>query len=273
MHFVNYSFGVEGSASSARNARLNGAPPELREVIDASLESYVKEESHRAKLDEQDKSDLVSAKCASHYEGKKEKLENAVASAHDAAQLAVTLERRDRVLETDLEDQRETARREISRNEALNEMVDGHRKGVNRIHQAIVPLIEARRAQVAVDGKGKGRDIPWEKMLSPKVLEEVRPDELIRRARQAGVKDLDLQQAPQSVEPWVPPGMLKADDFVVGKDCSVCHMYGTTAPWVWQDSRALLQQTIICKKCYACVKRDGGMYVNGGWWRFVSADC
>ena len=54
--------------------------------------------------------------------------------------------------------------------------------------------------------------------------------------KQAGVKDSDLQQALQSVELWVPPGMLKEDDFVIGKDCSVCHMYGTTAPWVWQDS-------------------------------------
>ena len=67
MHFVDYSFGAEDPAGSARNALLNGAPPELREVIDASLESYVKEESHRAKLDAQDKSDLISAKCASHY--------------------------------------------------------------------------------------------------------------------------------------------------------------------------------------------------------------
>ena len=158
-------------------------------------------------------------------------------------------------------------------NKTLNKQVDENRKGMNRIHQAIRPLIGARRAQIALDDKGKGRDISWEDMLSPRVLEQVRPDELVRCARQAGMKESDLQQALQSVEPWAPPGVLKADDFVVGKDCSVCHMYGTTASWVWQDSRALLQQTIICEKCYACVRRDGGMYVNSCWWRFVSADC
>ena len=144
---------------------------------------------------------------------------------------------------------------------------------MNRVHSAVGPLIEAKRAQFAEDVKGKGRGKGWEMMLSPKVLEEVRPDELIRRTRQAGVKDSDLQQALQGVEPWAPPGMLKADDFVVGRDCSVCHMYGTTAPWVWRDSQELRRQTIICQDCYECVRRDGGMYVNGGWWQFVSADC
>ena len=236
----------------------------------------MKEESHRAKLDAQEENDLISAESMSRYEGKREKLENAAASAHRAAQLTVTvtIERRDRALENDLEDRREAARREISKNEAQRKLVDGHRKGVNRIHRAIVPLIEAKRAQFAEDILGPfRRGKPWETMLSPTVLEEVRPDELIKRARQAGVKDLDLQQALKSAEPWAPPGMLKADDFVVSGDCSVCHMYKTTAPWVWQDSQALLRQTIICKECYACVRRDGGMFVNGGWWRFVAADC
>ena len=116
----------------------------------------MKEESHRAKLDAQEENDLFSAECVSRYEGKREKLENAAASAHRAAQLTVTFERRDRALENDLEDRREAARREISRNEAQRKLVDGHRKGLNRIHRAIVPLIEAKRAQFAEDVKGKG---------------------------------------------------------------------------------------------------------------------
>ena len=159
-------------------------------------------------------------------------------------------------------------------NETLNEQVDLNRKGTSRIHQAIRPLIESRRAQIVLglSFRDKERDIRWEEMLSPKVLEQVRPDELIRRARQAGVKESDLQQALQSVEPWATPGLLKADDFVISRDCSVCHTYGTTTPWIWRDSREVQRQTFICQNCYECVRRDSGMYVNGGWWQF-NADC
>jgi hypothetical protein len=76
--------------------------------------------------------------------------------------------------------------------------------------------------------------------------------------------------------------MLTEDDFIVSTDCSVCHMFKTTAPWIWQKSivcpadssaQTLLERTIICEECYACVVRDSGMYINGGWWRFVAADC
>ena len=42
-------------------------------MIDASLESYDKEESRRAKLDVQEESNLISAAGASLYEGKRER--------------------------------------------------------------------------------------------------------------------------------------------------------------------------------------------------------
>ena len=86
--------------------------------------------------------------------------------------------------------------------------------------------------------------------------------------------DLELQQALGSVQPWAPSGILTEDDFIVSTDCSVCHMFKTTAPWIWQKStgcsadgsaQMLLERTIICEACYACVVRDSGMYIDGGW--------
>ena len=74
---------------------LNGAPAELHEVIDALLESYVKEESHRVKLNAQEENNLISAECVSLYKGKREKLENAAALAHRATQLTVMFEQQD----------------------------------------------------------------------------------------------------------------------------------------------------------------------------------
>ena len=52
-------------------------------------------------------------------------------------------------------------------------LVDGHCKGMNHVHSAIVLLIKAKWAQFAEDVKGKGQGKLWETMLSPKVLKEV----------------------------------------------------------------------------------------------------
>ena len=144
-----------------------------------------------------------------------------------------------------------------------------------------MPLIEAKGAQ-SEDVKGKGHSRPWQTTLSTRVLEAVSLDVLIKRTQQAGVDEVELQQALVNVLPWAPSGKLTKDDFTVETDCLVCHMVKTTAPWVWQKSagcsadgsaQMVLERTIICEACYACVVRDGGMYIDGGWWRFVAADC
>ena len=150
------------------------------------------------------------------------------------------------------------------------------------MRSVVILLIEAKQAQLAEDIKGKGCGRPWETTLSTSVLKAVRPDELIRHTQQAGMDDLELQQVLESVQPWVPSGILTEDDFIISTNCSVCHMFKMTAPWVWQKSigcsadssaQMLLEHTIICEECYACVVHDSGMYVNSGWWRFVAADC
>ena len=59
-------------------------------------------------------------------------------------------------------------------------------------------LMDAKRAQ-SEDGKGKGRSRPWQTTLSTRALEAVNPDVLIERAREAGVDEVELQQALGSV--------------------------------------------------------------------------
>ena len=62
------------------------------------------------------------------------------------------------------------------------------------------------------------------------------------------------------MQPWAPSGILTEDDFIVSTDCSVCHMFKTTAPWVWQkatgytadgNAQMALERMIICEECYA----------------------
>ena len=101
------------------------------------------------------------------------------------------------------------------------------------MRSAVMPLIDAKWAQ-SEDGKGKGRSRPWQTTLSTHALKAVGPDELIKRAWEAGMDEVELQQALGSVLPWAPSGKLTKDDFTVRTDCSVCHMVKTTALWVWQ---------------------------------------
>ena len=61
-------------------------------------------------------------------------------------------------------------------------------------------LIDAKRAQ-SEDGKGKGGIRPWQTRLSTRELEVVNPDELIERAREAGVDEVELQLALQACGP------------------------------------------------------------------------
>ena len=140
-------------------------------------------------------------------------------------------------------------------------------------------LIDAKQAQ-SEDVKGKGCSRPWQATLSTHVLKAVSPDELIKHAQQAGVDEVELQQALVNVQPWAPSGILTEDDFTVSTDCSVCHMVKTATLWVWQKStgcsagssaQMVLECIIVCEVCYACVVCDGGMCIDGGWWRFVAA--
>ena len=59
---------------------------------------------------------------------------------------------------------------------------------------AVIPLIDAKRAQ-SKDVKGRGHSRPWEATLSTCVLEAVSLDKLTRHAQQAGMDEVELQQA------------------------------------------------------------------------------
>jgi hypothetical protein len=254
----------------------------VRQVFDTSLESYDKDEARRAKFEEQEHTDLDCAAGASLYEGRRYRLEQPAASAHPATRLAVTRTRMDWANGDKDSVWREKARQEETRNQARRDRAEAKHKALTRLRSAIIPLIEAK-----LDRKGKGRGRSCETIVSTCALEAMRPSGLIKCARQAGVHDQVLQQALRSVQPWKPTGMLTEDDFIVldmlmEDDCSVCHMFKTTTPWIWQKSiecpadsseQTLLERTIICEDCYAIVVRDNSMYVNGCWWRFVATDC
>jgi hypothetical protein len=260
------------------------ASQEWRKVVNASLESYEEDEARRAareaKLEAQEQSDLVSAAGASIYEGKRDRVEQAATSVHMATQFAVMRTRHDRATGDEESDRRKEAHQEEERNQAQRGLVEQRRKAANRVRSAVMPLIDAKRAQ-SEDGKGKGRSRPWQATLLTCALEAVSPDELIKRAWEAGMDEVELQQA-LSLLLWAPSGTLTNDDFTFKTDCSVCHMVKTTALWVWQKSagcsadgsaQMVLERTIICEACYTRVCIDGGMYIDGGWWRFVAADC
>ena len=55
-------------------------------------------------------------------------------------------------------------------------------------------LIDVKRAQ-SEGGKGKGSSRPWQTTLSTRELEMVNPNVLIMRTREAGVDEVELQNA------------------------------------------------------------------------------
>lgn len=239
-----------------QSLRIDEDPDELaeaerivRQVFDASLESYDKDEARRAKFEEQEQTDLDCAAGASLYEGSRYRLEQPAASAHPATRLAVTRTRMDRANGDEDSVRREKARQEEKRNQARRDRAEAKHKALTRLRSAIIPLIEAK-----LDRKGKGRGRSCETIVSTCALEAMRPSGLIKCAREAGVHDQVLQQALLSVQPWKPTGMLTEDDFIVVDmlmegDCSVCHMFKTTTPHGFGRSRSNARRTAASRRC------------------------
>ena len=104
------------------------AAQEWHEVVNASLESYEEDEARRAareaKLEAQEQSDLISAAGASLYEGKRDRVEKAAASAHKATEFAVMRTRYDRATSDKESDRRKEAILEEGRNQAQRDLVE-----------------------------------------------------------------------------------------------------------------------------------------------------
>ena len=115
-----------------------------------------------------------------------------------ATQFAVMRTRHDRATCDDLEDRRKEAHQEEGKNQAWRDLAERQRKAANRMRNEVMPLIDAKRAQ-SEEGKGKGSSIPWQTSLSAGSLELIGPGELIKRAREAGVDEVELQQALERV--------------------------------------------------------------------------
>ena len=81
-------------------------------------------------------------------------------------------------------------------------LVEERRKAANRVRSAVMALIATRRAR-AEDGsrKNKGKSRPWQTRLSVHELEVVTIEELLVRAREAGVDEVELQLTLQACGP------------------------------------------------------------------------
>ena len=129
-------------------------------------------------------------------------MEQAATSVHMATQLTIMRTRLDRTTGDDQTDRRKEAHQEEGKNQARRDLVERQRKAANRVRSAVMALIATRRAQ-AEDGsrRNKGRSKPWQTRLSAHELELVPTEELLVRAREAGVDEVELQLTLQACGP------------------------------------------------------------------------
>ena len=197
------------------------ASPEWREGVKASLEleqfgwdRIVKESwenfehevekraAAEAKFDDQLESDLVSAAGQSLYEERRDRLEQAIGPAHAATQLIVQRTQVDRrkVNGDELAERRRMAeKQEVENERKRRNLVEARRKADEIVRSSVMVLIAARRARAEDSNrKNKGKSRPWETRLSVQELEEVTIKELVVRAQEAGVDEVELQRTLQA---------------------------------------------------------------------------
>ena len=170
-------------------------------MVEASLWSYEEEEAKRAareaKLVAQEESDLICATGESLYVEKRDRVESAATSVHMGTEFAVMKARHDRVTGKDEPDRRKEAILEEERNEAQRKLVERRQRAANCVCSAVMLLINSKCAQFErdSDSKGKASSRPWQTNLTKQALETVRLDVLLERALEAGVDEVELQQA------------------------------------------------------------------------------
>ena len=178
-------------------------------IVEESLESFEQEELKRtemeAKFEQQLESDLVCATNQSLSEGRWDRMERVAGPSNLATQLTVTRMQVDRqkVDSDELAERRKEAKKEEIENEKRRQLVIERRKAADRVRTSVMALIEVKRAQ-AEEGsrKGKGtKNRPWEATLLVWVLELVKIEVLLNRAREAGVDEVELQLALQVCRP------------------------------------------------------------------------
>ena len=179
-----------------------------RTIVARSLETFQEEEEKRAateaKFAAQFENDFECATHQSESEGKRDKMEQAAESSCAATQLAVFRMQADRrkVKSDELAERREAAKKEEEKNEKQRQLVIAYRKAGDRVRAEVMRLIEVKRTQAEKDSrKGKGtKFIRWETDLSTRALKIVTMEELLSRARDAGVNEEELQMALQTCE-------------------------------------------------------------------------
>ena len=197
------------------------ASPEWREGVKASLEleqfgwDRIVEESREnfehevekraaaeAKLNDQLESDLVSAAGQSIYEDKRDRLEQAIGPAHAATRLIVQRTQVDRrkVNGDELAERRRMAeQQEVENERKRRNLVEARRRADETVRKSVMVLIAARRARAEDSNrKNKGKDPGWETRLSKQELEKVTIQELVARAQEAGVDEVELQRTLQA---------------------------------------------------------------------------
>ena len=90
-------------------------------------------------------------------------------------------------------------KQEVENERQRRNLIEARRKAGEIVRSAVMVLIAARRARDEdISRKNKGKSRPWETRLSVQELEEVTIKELLVRAREAGVDEVELQRTLQA---------------------------------------------------------------------------
>ena len=85
-------------------------------------------------------------------------------------------------------------KQEVENERKRRNLVEARRKAGEIVRSSVMVLIAARRARAEDSSrKNKGKCRPWETRLSVQELEETTIEELLVRAREAGVNEVELQ--------------------------------------------------------------------------------
>ena len=90
-------------------------------------------------------------------------------------------------------------KQEVENERKRRNLVEARRKAGEIVRSSVMVLIAARRARAEYSNrKNKDKSRPWEARLSVQELEEVTIKELVVRAQEAGVDEVELQRTLQA---------------------------------------------------------------------------
>ena len=90
-------------------------------------------------------------------------------------------------------------KQEVENERKRRNLVEARRRADETVRKSVMVLIAARRARAEDSSrKNKGKDPGWETRLSKQELEKVTIQELVARAQEAGVDEVELQRTLQA---------------------------------------------------------------------------